>query len=596
MEASRASSGSASGAPPRAKRRHPEGVGFGIPVSPVVLWCLLLALGGLLLIPQLFSRDIWGPDETRFAEVTREMIVSRDYLVPHLNGGLYSEKPPLFFWFSAAVWGAFGPDSCRVVALAAALAVLVLTGCLAAKLNPQTQGLWPALVCLTTLLFTGLARCGILDSLLLLATLAAVSCGVAALECSGRRAGVAWLGCYAATALAILTKGPVGLMTVAIVLASYAVLRRKQVRLGGWWHLAGALVFAALVAGWLVPAIMSGGREYADRIIFQQTLQRVRGTATHYEPFYFYLVRWPLYFFPWSLLLPVAFAWALRSARRGRNPGDAFPALWLVALLVAFSLIGGKRERYILPTAPAVAILVGRYISDVAGELGEREGLPWPGLHRLLFVATFLIVLLLAAALLGVAGAPASVLKPLITDPQELSHILSELTLVPRAVFAAAGLIIASLGLWALSLPFRGAGEPFRAALLVACMVTLSVAADFGAVPMVNRLRSDKRLVQGLKPYLDSADEVYLLRADFGGIANLYTGRLRIPVLSDDRALAEALASPRRVAVVAWGRQARQRPQPERSHLVRCPAAPLRDIALIINWEPGSSPPMGARE
>jgi len=67
---------------------------------------LIVAAVALVALPSLFTRDLWNPDEPRYMEVAREMAVRGDYLLPHLNGELYSEKPPLFFWLAAGLWRA----------------------------------------------------------------------------------------------------------------------------------------------------------------------------------------------------------------------------------------------------------------------------------------------------------------------------------------------------------------------------------------------------------------------------------------------------------------------------------------------------------
>jgi 4-amino-4-deoxy-L-arabinose transferase-like glycosyltransferase len=63
---------------------------------------LLVLLGLAIFLPGIGSRDLWNPDEPRYAEVAREMRARGDWFVPHLNGRIYSEKPPLHFWAIAA--------------------------------------------------------------------------------------------------------------------------------------------------------------------------------------------------------------------------------------------------------------------------------------------------------------------------------------------------------------------------------------------------------------------------------------------------------------------------------------------------------------
>ena len=75
---------------------------------------VLLGFMALLLIPSLFTRDLWNPDEPRYMEVARQMTVTGNYLVPHLNGQLYPDKPPMFFWLTALLLVMANPSNSGV--------------------------------------------------------------------------------------------------------------------------------------------------------------------------------------------------------------------------------------------------------------------------------------------------------------------------------------------------------------------------------------------------------------------------------------------------------------------------------------------------
>lgn len=365
---------------------------------------IVLALGLATLATALLGRDVWGPDETRYVEVAREMLARGDFLVPHLNGRIYVEKPPLFFWLAAALWGLFGPEAGRVVAAACALGALALTYVLGRRLHAREVALWAALILLTTVLFTAISECGILDTLLLVAILGSVACGLAAMEgeARGRWRRAWWLGAYAAAAAGVLTKGPLGLVIPGLVLLAHGLVQRRRVRAGGWWHLAGSLLMLALIAAWLVPAIVRGGGEYARQIVFQKTAERFGSSAIHDEPIYYYLAWFPIHFWPWSLLLPLALAAALRGARQQGERRELLPALWFLGLFVFFSLISGKRERYLLPAVPAAALACARYLCAAA-----RGELPWPRWHKALWGATGVSFVAVGAILVALAAAPA---------------------------------------------------------------------------------------------------------------------------------------------------------------------------------------------
>src|SRR5215475_2268145 len=84
----------------------------------------LTLLASLLYLPSVWMRDLWNPDEPRYAEVAREMVARDDYALPHLNGAVYGEKPPLFFWLGAAAGSLPGVPFESGTRLVSALAAL----------------------------------------------------------------------------------------------------------------------------------------------------------------------------------------------------------------------------------------------------------------------------------------------------------------------------------------------------------------------------------------------------------------------------------------------------------------------------------------
>jgi len=148
---------------------------------------------------------------------------------------------------------------------------------------------------------------------------------------------------------------------------------------------------------------------------------------------------------------------------------------------------------------------------------------------------------------------------------------------------------VAALAAWALALPRRGEREPRRAVLLFAAMAALAVSFDFAALPVVNEFKSDRLLVAGMAPYLGAADEVFLHDSEFGGAVNLFTGRARIAVLEELDQVAAALASPRRVAVVMWRKQAAKLPEDARGRVVP-PAGLARSFVVVVNWPASADP------
>ncbi len=542
---------------------------------------LIVAAGLAMFVPSLFTRDPWNPDEPRAVEVTREMVVLGNYLVPHLNGEPYSDKPPLFYWLAAGFWhlGA-GLISGRMVSLLAATGTALLVYALGRRLHSPETGLVAALLTLASALFVYIGKYGVLDPLLTFFTTASIYSSTRAFE-GGARHGRWWLAAYAAAALAVLAKGPPGLAVAVAAPLAYGFALRREVRKGGWWHLAGGAVLAGIVAAWLVPACLSGGKAYAHDLLFQQTAERMGEAAPHKHPPYFYLARFPIIFAPWTLILVAALVWAARSARAQRDRAGLLAAVWFVAVFVCFSLFAGKRERYLLPLIPAVGLLCARYVVGVAR--GEHPPLRW---HHALWGATFAALGACAIGLVVVALAPGVGAAQLVSDPAMQAELKGLVTPLGRAAAAAAALLVLGACLWGILSKRGAAGERRRVIATLAAVAVLSMYIDLAATPPLNQIRSGRQLLVRAGRFFAEADEVYLYRDDLNGALNLFSARVRIPMLQDEAALNEALRSGRKVAVVLKESDAATLGDHMPWHKVARGMVVHRPVCVMANWNP----------
>ncbi|MFH1730419.1 MAG: glycosyltransferase family 39 protein, partial [Planctomycetota bacterium] len=120
------------------------------PATPARDAALIVALAAVMLFPSWPFRDLWTPDEPRYMEVAREMVLTGDYLVPHLNGETYPDKPPVFFWLAAGFYKlGFGYNSGRLVAALAAIGTLLVVLAFARRTMPRPGPLISALATLT---------------------------------------------------------------------------------------------------------------------------------------------------------------------------------------------------------------------------------------------------------------------------------------------------------------------------------------------------------------------------------------------------------------------------------------------------------------
>ena len=332
------------------------------------------------------------PDEGRNAEVSREMAATHDYVLPHLDGLPYVDKPVLFFAAEAAVMELLGPT-----ALAARLPPLLFTlatiGVVAwfARRRGDARAAWTAAVATGAAPLTlGFARTVIFDSALAFFVVVAWVAFYEAVEgraggqTSRRRTGqppdssgrpaarqsarewaaIAW----AATALAVLTKGPIGLALPLMVAIPYALWRRAGRAL---WEPVGPLLFTAMVLPW-VMLMSQRVPHFLTYALGTETLRRLLTPALHRtEPWWYFLPILLVGALPWSLAVLGGFrgAGVWRRPDRTIEPYTLFLLLWILVPLAFFSLSESKRPQYVVPLVPGIALLAA-HVSRARGKIG----------------------------------------------------------------------------------------------------------------------------------------------------------------------------------------------------------------------------------
>ncbi|HET9228784.1 MAG TPA: glycosyltransferase family 39 protein [Thermoanaerobaculia bacterium] len=328
-----------------------------LPRSVLVAAAWMLLVGSALAL-----RPILPIDETRYLSVAWEMWVRGDFLVPHLNGLPYSDKPPLLFWLFHLGWWIFGVNDWwpRVVPALFGLANLHLTERLARRLWPDRPSVARAapLVLLGFLLWTVFTTMVMFDMLVAFCVLLALL----GLEEAWRRGGVhPWLQVGGALGLGILAKGPVVLVIPLAVAVLAPWWGHGAPRL--WWpRLAGAVGLTAVIAlAWALPAAAFGGPDYANAILIRQTEERMVYSYAHNRPWWWYLSLLPVLLYPYSFWPPL---WKEALRKRAADPGLRFCVAWLVPGLAVFSLVSGKQPHYLLPLMPAFALIAARLLTE----------------------------------------------------------------------------------------------------------------------------------------------------------------------------------------------------------------------------------------
>ena len=329
--------------------------------SKKLFLAFLLSVGALIFLFHLGGRDLWDPDETRYAVVAREMSETGNWILPQLNGKIYAEKPPLFFWLVNLSVFFLGEDSelaNRLPSAMAGLLAVLLTFFFGERLLNTRVGFLSSLILSTCFLFPQISRWMMLDSLFtlfFLLTLFYFHRGYGDHE--GRQKYYFLAGLF--MGLGVLTKGPIAYIPIPILLL-YSFILKDPRRAWNLNLLYGFVISLAVVFIWLLPACWIGGDIYRDKILFGQTIGRLIEGGKHFHPksIFFYFIRFPFEFLPWTVFLPAAFFLGLRD---GKTNKKAFLFLfgWFATVFLFFTLSKGKKDNYILPLYPAAALLVG---------------------------------------------------------------------------------------------------------------------------------------------------------------------------------------------------------------------------------------------
>jgi 4-amino-4-deoxy-L-arabinose transferase-like glycosyltransferase len=322
---------------------------------------LLVLAAALALGVNLNGYRLLDPDEGRNAEVAREMASSNDYLLPHLDGLPYLDKPVVYFAAAALVMEVLGPTetAARLPAYLFTLATIAIIVAFARRRWGSDAGWLAGLALATMPLVMAYARATIFDSALAFCTTAAI------LAFWDDRPILAW----AAIGLGALTKGPVAILVPLAAAVPHALLTGRPLR--KLFPLLGLVAFALVALPWFI-AVSARIPEFPHYVFVRETLERVTTPKFHRTaPAWYYLPIVPVAAFPWivpALARVKHWRWAWLARRDNPNAAEAILlACWVLGPLAFFTLNQSKLPQYVLPLMPAFALTAAR--------LFAREGI-----------------------------------------------------------------------------------------------------------------------------------------------------------------------------------------------------------------------------
>jgi 4-amino-4-deoxy-L-arabinose transferase-like glycosyltransferase len=469
------------------------------------------------------------------------MVTGGDWVLMHLNGQIYTDKPPLFFWavaLSSFLWQGFSSFSVRFPSALFGTLTVLLTFLVGKRLFSTRTGLLSGLVLATSAEFVHLSTRGNVNATLTFFTTAALfsflhwyqqSRGEESLRAMK---GLSFYGYYGGMVLATLTKGPIGLILPLFIPLVFLVIQRDWKRIRAMRLLPGLFLFVVMTLAWYLPAILKGGKSYLQETLVHQSFVRFSNGAPHLKRIYFYLYQFPIDFLPWVFFLPAAVVYVLSRKRTEQEKTSLFLLVWMIFIFVFFSLSQGKRGLYLLPLFPAASLMVGKLWDDFSRCGIKQIRREW---------ISFALYGVTGLSLIGGAVLPWFVSAKF---PTYLPYSL------PVALLWIGG----GIGLF-----FLGRSRYYGAVFFL--IVGIAAGGFFYTLrvifPLMNPHKSARFICQEITSRIQPGERVVTYRV-VAGAYNFYTGIVPIPELVDAEDLIRVLKTPGRVFCLMKARDLRQ--------------------------------------
>ncbi|MBM4064953.1 MAG: glycosyltransferase family 39 protein [Planctomycetes bacterium] len=317
------------------------------------------------------SNSIHNGDEALYAIISREMLISGDWLTPRTGGEPCFNKPPLKFWLTAVCFRFFGTSEwvTRFWSAATAVACVFFSVLLAKELFGEKEALWSGFSLTTCFhfIYEHCARTGEMDAILLFFLVSSMY-----LLIRSEKNPRLLLVSSAVMGLASLTKNFAGFLPFGIGLLYLLVTGKwRNYRVSG--VIQAVLLFLIISTGWFIAMIQIHKHAFLNEFFIQQVYNRATSTeygigvneAKSLTGGILFIGKTILKgFYPWSLLLPLCLVWAFFRIPRWRKDGRILPLIWLASFGIVLLLCKNKLHWYVLPLYPAASILIGKFIAE----------------------------------------------------------------------------------------------------------------------------------------------------------------------------------------------------------------------------------------
>lgn len=472
-------------------------------ITPAQWLLVMIVFSSLIFFAGLDERQLWGADEPRIAGIATETAIKGNWIEPRLNGSPFLETPPLFLWLESFSIITFGRTP-FAVKLPAAIAGMI--GVIGVFLLARRMGYSNFTALLSGILLATSARywnnsrkC--MTDILLCAFIILVMLTFYCFANSNAWRQRNWWFLFFAIALggAILTKSLVGLAIPCAALGCWLafddVIIKKKISWINWSGLfIGVILSFIPFCLWLIALYNSSGYDAVYTVVWTNNFGRFLGShSEHVEPFYYYLLKFPEQFQPWTIFLLVAFCFYFSKIQQTvKNSQLLFILCWLIVPFLLLTVAAGKRQVYLLPLFGAMALLTAIFLAPII------EG-------KVIFPAKYRIVLIIRVI--------TSLLAILVTLSPFLLLLTAFILKIPInsclslifCLFASASLII--FGFWI---------KKGRHPGIIAIGILFGVAVTYIAIDSVilksfNRKNSTADIFSVAAKYLRDGDVIYLL-------------------------------------------------------------------------------------
>lgn len=319
---------------------------------------IIFILALLIYVPFNSHIPITDPVESNYALTAKEMLISQDLISPRIYGNYWYDKPVMVYWLIACSYQIFGITDFAArlpsAVLSAASVVYMYWFVQRIFINSRTA-LFSALVLATSLEYWVLARMVITDAALFLFSSISLTAFYLGIREDKR---VHYILAYAFAGLAVLTKGPIGIVLPGLIVFSYILATRQWFLFKKLFILPGLVILLIVAGPWYFLMYHIHGKDFIDTFLgLHNYLRATVSEHPEYNVFYYYLVLFPLSLLPWT---GVFFQSLVRPSNRSSiNAVIAYAMVWIAVTVVFYTMVATKYPTYVFPASFPAAILTG---------------------------------------------------------------------------------------------------------------------------------------------------------------------------------------------------------------------------------------------